>query len=528
MRKLAVFLLSLLTIVGGHIMNRRADKALLFFSLLLVASLLNLFLYPLLSLAGLIQPLLQIVGFQQFLTITIVFSLVIIAFTSAVVSYFDARNPPEVSSLTLPAVIGGVLSILIILPVFTYMATYASINLTIFNQASDSESLDEINSEVTTTSESGWTTGFGGSDTHFWHNARYSSSWIPEGKLIPLPKGNSYLSGRIVYKGKPAAGVTLEGVFNSHFVSDEVTTNEDGLFTFKLAEGDWYLNRISTKTWSQKPSSQRFTLISGANSRLTEQLYDEYPNHGSDGLVMTATPAPEPDPKLVITIRDNINLSWPSQERIPAELSNDAISWQPVTDAATYQVQLHRIERGDTSTSFYPNYWKNTSATSLPLEQIQTTSATEGSINEYQVVVYAFDEAGRLLSTSPKHFPMRSMEIEGRQIPSMQQFPSLISGTTDITEQDIEQMQEEKKLIDAAIVLAKADMPSAARELMGKITSKHMQQRQDTLQGLILTAEGQCDAARIHFESINLKWKRDCLPDFYKQRCQLTQHTDTK
>ncbi|MES9867257.1 MAG: hypothetical protein ABW157_18160 [Candidatus Thiodiazotropha sp. LLP2] len=65
--------------------------------------------------------------------------------------------------------------------------------------------------------------------------------------------------------------------------------------------------------------------------------------------------------------------------------------------------------------------------------------------------------------------------------------------------------------------------PTAARELAGKIASNHMEKRQDTLEGLILTAEGKCEAARLHFESINLKWERNCMPDFYEQRCQSPQ-----
>ena len=46
MRKFFTLTLSLFTIVGGHILNRRTDKALLFFSLFLVTALLSVFLTP--------------------------------------------------------------------------------------------------------------------------------------------------------------------------------------------------------------------------------------------------------------------------------------------------------------------------------------------------------------------------------------------------------------------------------------------------------------------------------------------------
>jgi hypothetical protein len=80
-------------------------------------------------------------------------------------------------------------------------------------------------------------------------------------------------------------------------------------------------------------------------------------------------------------------------------------------------------------------------------------------------------------------------------------------------------MQEEKKLIDAAMVLAEADMPAAARQLIVKRSSNHLEKCHDTLEGLILTAEGRCEEARLHFESSNRKWDRECLPEFYKSRC---------
>ncbi|MEJ2693965.1 MAG: hypothetical protein P8166_13190 [Candidatus Thiodiazotropha sp.] len=528
MRKLSAFTLSLLTVVGGHILNRRTDKALLFFSLLLVVSILNLFLYPLLSFKGWIEPLADIAGFQQLLPVSIATSLGVVAITSAFISYLDAGTPREGSTLTLPAIIGGALSVLVVLPLSGYMASYALFSLKLNSQIGDSETLSKGESRASTTSGSGRIASLGGSGAHFWHDVRYSYEWTPEEKLMPLPKGDAYLSGRIDYRGKPAAGVTLTGVFNNQFVSDEVTSDDEGMFTFRLAAGDWRLSRIHTTAWSNKPAGTTFTLIGSAQSQLTEKLYHEGPEYGSDGLILSAKPEPQPGPILVITIRDSITLDWPSQEGIAANLSDDSITWHPVTDAATYQLQLHQIEREGSTTTYYPVYWINTDATSLPLGQIQTTSAPEGKVNEYQVVVHAFDELGRLLTSSPAHYPMRSFEIEGRQVPSMQRFPSLRSDTPAITEQEIEQMQEEEKLIDAAMVLAKADMPAAARELMGKIETNHMEQRQDTLEGLVLTAEGQCDAARRHFESINLKWERDCLPDFYEQRCQSTQQAEGK
>ncbi|MCU7844475.1 MAG: carboxypeptidase-like regulatory domain-containing protein [Candidatus Thiodiazotropha sp. (ex Monitilora ramsayi)] len=521
MRKISAFFLSLLTVVGGHILNRRADKALLFFSLLLVASLLNLFLYPLLSIIGGLFPVIKVAYYPQLLPISIIVSLGLVAFVSAIVSYLDAGNPHEGSTLTLPAVIGGVLSVLIVFPVASYMATYASINLKISNQISETEGQDENDSQPTVTSDSGWIRGFSGSDTHFWHNVRYSFRWTPEEELTPLPKGDAFLSGRMDYNGTPAAGITLTGIFNDQFVSDEVTTDSDGTFTFKLPPGDWRLNRIHTTTWSNKPAGKSFTVTGSIYTTLTEKLYHEGPGYGSGGLTLTAKPEPQINPQLLITIRDQITLNWPNQEGLPANLTEDSITWHPVTDASNYQIQLQHIEREGSTTTYYPVYWTNTHATSLPLAQIQTTSTAEGSVNEYLVVVHAFDEAGRLMTSSPAHHPIHSIEIEERQIPSMQRFPSLGSNVPALTEGDIEQMQEEEKLIDAAMVLAEADMPTAARELIAKLASNHREKRRDTLEGMILTAEGKCDAARLHFESINLKWERDCLPDFYKQRCPL-------
>ena len=519
MRKLLVFVLSLLTLVGGHILNRRNDKALLFFSLLLLVSLANLFLFPLLSLASGLSRTPLTLNYSQILPITILASLGIIALASAVVSYLDAGKRTEGSAIRLSAIFGGLFSVPVVLLVAGYMVMYASLNLQLGDRLSESDPASDREEEQTTGADEGWLGTISGSSTHFWHNVRYSSKWIEEQGLAELPAGDAYLSGQIVYNNTPAAGVTLNGIFNAEYISGEITTDEDGEFTFRLPAGDWQLNRINIRSWSNKPARGSFSVLGTANTTLSDDFYHEGPEFRSQGLMLTASEDQHSDPKLKIVIRDNIAIDWPNRENTPAALAEDSIGWQPVTGAARYQVQLQQIEREGTTTSYYPVYWENTDATSLPLERIQTIRTEEDSANEYQVVVYAFDPEGRLLSSSPPHRPIHSLALTDRKIPSFQRFPSLRPDMPALTEEEIEQMQEEKEIIDTAMVLAKREMPAAARALMAKLTSNHQEKRRDTLEGLILTAEGQCEAAREHFAASNKKWKRDCLPEFYKQRC---------
>lgn len=75
MCRLSAFVLSLLTVVGGHIINRRPDKALLFFSLLLLFALLSFFIYPLLALAAGLIPALRQVSYLDLMPIVVVASL---------------------------------------------------------------------------------------------------------------------------------------------------------------------------------------------------------------------------------------------------------------------------------------------------------------------------------------------------------------------------------------------------------------------------------------------------------------------
>ncbi|MCU7944618.1 MAG: DUF4198 domain-containing protein [Candidatus Thiodiazotropha sp. (ex Cardiolucina cf. quadrata)] len=455
----------------------------------------------------------------RLLSISIVTSLGLIAFISAVVSYLDASIPSEDSTTTLSAKVGGVLSALIIFLVVGYMGIYVSINLTVSDRLSEITAQKADENQPILKSNSRWANSTLDLDTHFWHNVRYDFEWTPEEGLSPLPLGDAYLSGHIHYNGAPAAGVTLIGIFNGKFISDEITSDAEGKFNFKVPAGEWQLNRINTKVWSNKPSGRSFNVVGKVNSTLSEDFYHEGPKYGSDGLMLTARTTPHLEAKLEIAIRDNITIGWPNQARIPANLIDDSITWNPVVDASKYQVQLQHIEREGTTTTYSPVYWVNTEATTLPLEQIKTTSAAAGNTNEYQVVVYAFDEAGRLLTSSPVHHPSHSLAIRNRQIPSMQTFPWLKSDASAITEEDMEQIQKEEKLIDAAMVLAESDMPAAARELIGKLTSNHQEKRLDTLKGLILASEGQCEAARLHLESINKKWERNCMPNYYKKRC---------
>ncbi|MEW8525649.1 MAG: hypothetical protein AB2552_21660 [Candidatus Thiodiazotropha endolucinida] len=528
MRNFLAFFLSLVTIVGGHILNRRNDKALLFFSLFFVTSLLNVFFYPLLSLTAGLSQVDGSMYHPRLLPISIITSLGLIAFISAVVSYLDASIPSEDSTTTLSAKFGGVLSALIIFLVVGYMGMYVSINLTVNDRLSEITAQKADENQPTLKSNRRWVNRTLDPETHFWHNVRYDFEWTPEEGLSPLPIGDAYLSGHIHYNGVPAAGVTLIGIFNGKFISDEITSDAEGKFNFKVPAGEWQLNRINTKVWSNIPAGRSLNVVGKVNSTLSEDLYHDGPEYGSDGLILTASTTPHLEANLEIVIRDNITIDWPNQAIMPAILNDDSITWNPVTGASNYQVQLQHIEREGTTTTYSPVYWLNTKTTTLPLEQIKTTRTAEDNTNEYQVVVYAFDEAGRLLTSSPIHHPSHSLAIRNRQIPSMQTFPWLNSDASAITEEDMEQIQEEEKLIDAAMVLAESDMPAAARELIAKLTSNHQEKRMDTLEGLILTSEGQCEAARLHFESISKKWERDCMPDFYKNRCKPLESGDRR
>ncbi|MEW8052597.1 MAG: hypothetical protein AB2792_14590 [Candidatus Thiodiazotropha sp.] len=519
MRKLSAFLLSLFTIVGGHILNQRTDKALLFFSLLLVVSILNVFLHPIISLATGPHVASELYYNQRFLPFAVFFTLGLVALISAITSYLDARKPSLDKATTPSAILGGILSVLIALIVVGYMSLYVSLNLQLSKKYSGAETQDKSSRQTNTIPEDSWVSSFSGPNTHFWHNLKYSYEWVPDEQLTPLPTGEAYLSGRIIYAGKPASGVTLTGVFNNQFISDEITTDSEGRYSFRVPPGEWRLNRINTKRWTDKPPGKAFTLIGSASSRLSDDLYHDSPNHVSGDFTVTTKPQPHVDAKLELIIRDNITIAWPNKASMPADLESDTITWLPVVDAANYQVQLQHIERQGTTTTYSPVYWVNSDTTALPLEKIRTMKSNDVAVNEYQVVVHAFDEEGRLLASSPTHFPLRSLTIQDRQIPSMQLFPSLKSDQVAMTEDEIEQMQKEKKMIDAATVLAEADMPSTARELVAKLSSKHLEKRLDTLEGVILIAEGQCEAARLHFESTNHKWERNCTPDFYKKRC---------
>jgi hypothetical protein len=120
--------------------------------------------------------------------------------------------------------------------------------------------------------------------------------------------------------------------------------------------------------------------------------------------VLSANSEPRVDARLEIVIRDSITLDWPDRANLPADLTGDSIRWRPVADASHCQIMLQHVTREGATTTYTPVYWKNTEATVLPLAKIQTTKAVGEAVNEYQVVVHAFDEAGHLLTSTPEHF----------------------------------------------------------------------------------------------------------------------------
>lgn len=521
MRRLTAFTLSLLTIVGGHILNRRPDKAFLFFTLFLVSFLLSVFSYPLIVLTGNAELLSKLVDSPLNLQATIVITLLTIAFISAIVSFLDARESVDQSSITASAIFAGGLSLVISSLVIAYVGYFVSFNLR------DTESTDRVGDSNDTGDlqpikpANKHSSSFFFQGNYFWHAVRYGTHWVDDEGLPTLPSGDAYLAGRMTYRGEPASDVTLFGIFNGEFKSGIVTTDKNGLFVFRLPAGEWTLNRINTQNWTSVPESGSVMLIGTANPLLSDGFYNEGPDFSDDGILLTTSSKPNPDPKLAIKIVDTIQLEWPSSTKQTATIDFNQVAWMAVPEAVQYQVQLLHMTRDGSVTTYTPTFWRNTEKTTLALSDIRTASSNSDLPSEYQVRVHAFDKDGYRLASSQSFQPNHSFTLQGDEILSYQDFPRLKENDlAHLDDNEIEQMQYEKRLIDTAEVLAEEEMPAAARNLMRKIKTRHLPLRLEKLEGLILVAEGQCEKARILFEAIKHKQGRNCSPAFFRERCE--------
>lgn len=513
MRKVLSSLFSLFTVVGGHFFNRRLDLGLLFFALLLLLVILSWYGFPMVLVGMgyedwfLNKSNLILMGYIQLIAIGV------IVLASSIVSFIRANDFSARPPIGKAGVLGGTLAILLSLVIVTWGSMTSMNYISFANQPSSSVSteLDENN-----------TSGFRRSSSLFHEAVRYGGQWVDLDQLENLPKGEFYISGRIRFNDTPAQGVHLIAIFNDSYRSDELITDKDGLFSISVPEGEWTLNRIELRNWPDRPTDIALSVTGGIDKPLAERMYDPGPSFSSKGLPLQATESPTPIPKLDLVMRPDLQLQWPKRQGLTANPDQDRVAWQPLAEATSYQLQLHRTKRDGTTTRYFPTTWINTDRTVVPLSDFATIPDDTDKENEYIVRVFAFGKDGELLANSGDFFSGKSLVLKGSsivKIDDMQAVNKISSLTGNDRQKEMEMRYRDKKRLDAADTLAEEGLTDAARTLVERVAAKSLETETLTTLGIILAGEGRCEEARAKLDAASKKRDKNCYPKLYRDRC---------
>jgi hypothetical protein len=393
MRKPLAFLLSLVTLVGGHCFNGRWDRVVLFSALALIW-VTHLWFgtgwwlgrgdidTAVAMSAGDLRFILMMAGVAALLVV------------SAMVAGRDAIHKPPSGRYTLSGLVGGA--------ALSLLAAAGVMNLIgAASQGSGATTADTAVQPVRDADE-------------FWHWASYGGRYEWDGKGVN--EGRARIVGQVLEEGEPAAGVQLRAYFNGGYETENAVSGEDGRFVFDLEPGRWQLNAIHTLRWHGRPDG-RFVVLTGQEPPLSLPYRSQPPG---PGLELEAR-ADQAEPQLSLHIARAIDMNWPAAAPMyrPAEagdLASSRIAWQTPLSAAHHVVGIwHIAQEADGRTTYSPTVWlRLDGAQELSLAELPAAEAN--GTQEYGVEVFAFDDNGRLITQTPGGINSHRFSLEGQRL----------------------------------------------------------------------------------------------------------------
>lgn len=502
MKRILAIVLSAVTLVGGHFVNRRFDRALFFFVTLIVWSALIYF-YAMVRVpvdAGAGKDPTEI--FSYYWTILFV-GISLLWLASLVLTSFDAKRA-EVSysnRWTISGVVGAggltLLTVLLLLmPFLPFLAD------TVFSFYADSSDLPE---GVTAKSYR---------DRQFNNTVHLGRGSSASRELSKAPSGTGYLRGQVLYEGKPAAGVVLSLALNGKYETDRLTTDENGIFTARLPTGEWELNRVVTHEWSDRPRGD-LIIVNGTEPKLVDGRYNELYWLEREGVRLTATDKPG-DPQVNLAIRKRVVMSWPTEtvKRAPATVADGVIAWTAYPDAETYLLRITELKREGRTTALRTVTTKTIKgATQFRLADLAAVAGEEE--REYQVAVHAFARDGSLLSESKEKFDGLTFVLTDKKQLVRDEDRALL--TAEVNQTNIEELQRNNRRLDAVETLVRDGMLVEAEKLLAKTKGRSDPGRKTAVSGYLLAKRGRCADANKLFAKAQLEAGRNCVPDYYRE-----------
>ena len=517
MRPFLATLLSLLTLTGGHYLNRRWDRAALFFGLLFVGLIL---IYAALA----IQP----AGFKPegvYLTLETIQSrmrvllagLALLPVLSAWVTWRDSRAVlPMLPWQGILPILGAVLMTVFSLLLMAYVAVWASSYLSMARDAvavSGHHAGDAPADRLSSQQLSDFNVGM-----HFQNVLYFGGRDFSRGEAKPVPTGSAYLVGQVLFNGEPVERAQVRVMINSAYAQDSVRTDAEGRYVVRVPPGTWSVNEIHIDAWPDMPRAGGYMLMSAAEAPGALDR-ERYPLFLETGLQVETTDSPVLNPDLVVHIRPTLELHWPpaQEEPVIAQVDSAALHWSEYPGATHYQVKISEVTRHGSTTAYRPVVREVVSgAVLLPLANLATVT-DDTAVREYAVEVIAMREDGTFLSeTRQTHLRPSFRFSDGRRLLGNDKRRLLEQGTSP---SDIQALFKNDARLDAAVILIREDMLAPAETLLDKIDTASPG-RKLAVTGYLRARQARCDEAASLLTQAKAEGGSLCVPAEYWAGCR--------
>jgi hypothetical protein len=509
-------LASLVTGIGGHYLNRRWDRAILFLCLFVIywgAMWAFFMFFTMRHLSGSPEVITeQIQDANLLMNRLSAIGVFFLWLMSIVVTLYDGRKKrePTIARWSGSGIVAAVLTSLLS---GLFLATSVGSYFATGTKMGESSDFQTYQSSAETSSAN-----------HFFEHLIFGGKQPMTENLPAPPEGEGVLSGRITYQGMPAQGISLVLMLNAQYKA-KTETNDQGMFSLSLPSGSWTINSIQAQGWSNMPDTGTFTMYSGREERLTGPEYKGGPYFRKNGLQVHV----DQDPAsfdIELTISRDIQLVWPDPdaEGIKATV-DDVIRWEEYPGADRYYVDIKRVTREGTTTSYRKVSSLIREETTLPLKSLKYAEGPEQEQNpEYAVEIYAFAADGTLIGEFTDTYQGGTFLLADGNMIIEDRLDDLygLSSIEDMEEfqQEMENISKNEQRADAVPVLIQNNMPAEARKLLDLMDSEYSQGRKEVLTGYLLALDGECAKAEVMFDKAAAINPDVCIPDAYRAECK--------
>ena len=508
-----------LTGIGGHYLNKRWDKAILFLALFIFYCVfcwvaVRTYLFSNVNPASVSSDQMM----QQFRDVTSTVSIIyllgimILWAMSIVFTIADGkkRDQVEIFKWTRAGLVAASLTTLLSFLLLGY-TSIVSVSILKSNTAK----IEDKSNQVT----------YKQSSHTFYEYVYFGGSPSDYHKLPEPPKGQGVLRGQVIYENRPAESVMLHLVLNSKYRAKNIVTDSNGFFNVNLPIGDWKINSIQTESWKNKPDGDRFSIYYGGEAKLIGNRFNPHNIFQRDGFRVSIDDNKEKT-HLTLVIKKDIELIWPDGNVVGVDATiSDTISWKPYPSAAKYYIEITHLRREGTTTYFNKITSRVISnETSIPLLSLKHIKTTGKENQEYAIEIYAFSEDGTLLGEHSDTYRGGTFILTDGNMLIEDKLQDLFDANSGEDPEKFQKRMElielDRRRIDAVEILVDDNMISAAETLLKRINSEFVKGRKEVLSGYILALKGNCpESIKLYNKALTIN-PDVCIPDKYRNICE--------